>query len=72
MDVEHNRDETVAAVAVDNRLIKRWYFFLNRHRRVLYILATLFFVIVATAAIAGGVIWKLSTLGRVDLSRRQQ
>ncbi|OCT52786.1 hypothetical protein CLCR_10584 [Cladophialophora carrionii] len=36
---------------------------LKQHRRLLCMLATVLFVIVAATAIAGGVIWKLTTLG---------
>jgi Tfp pilus assembly protein PilN len=40
-----------------------WRSFLARNRRRLWMLATLFLVLLATAAIAGGTIWRL-TLGK--------
>lgn len=40
---------------------------LLRHRRVLWMMATIVFVLVAATAIAGGVIWKMTTVSSSDL-----
>jgi hypothetical protein len=47
--------------AAEYRSTMRWRLFLRQRRRLLYMLATVLFVIVAATAIAGGVIWKLTT-----------
>ncbi|KIW68792.1 hypothetical protein PV04_04713 [Phialophora macrospora] len=60
-----------AEYAAEYGSTKRWRLFLGRRRRLLYMLATVLFVIVAATAIAGGVIWKLTTLGQMELSKRQ-
>jgi hypothetical protein len=38
----------------------RWRLYLGQHRRKVYMLATVVFVVLASATIAGGVIWKLT------------
>ncbi|OQV06214.1 hypothetical protein CLAIMM_10819 isoform 1 [Cladophialophora immunda] len=50
----------------DQPLPKSWHVFVFRHRRLLRMVCTVLFVILASTAIAGGVIWKLTTLDQVD------
>src|SRR5262249_52753880 len=45
----------------DKPLPKSWHVFVFRNRRLLRMVCTVLFVILASTAIAGGVIWKLTT-----------
>ena len=65
VDSEQNHYHTpLPDDAAQNDLATReWRLFLRRHRRLLYMLATMLFVILAASAIAGGVIWEL-TVGK--------
>jgi hypothetical protein len=45
-----------------DQYLEKWRNFCTRHRRLLYMLGTIVLVLVASIAIAGGVIWKLTTM----------